>query len=752
MGRPASPERVRGKVPPDNSANQYDEAGAVKAPQIITREALVDKVLAYHPHVDAQLLGEAYDFAKQHHGTQKRASGAAYYSHPVEVASLLADIRLDEVTIMAGLLHDVVEDTSIDLDEIRERFGDPVAELVDGVTKLEKIKYRSVETKQAENFQKFILASVGDIRVLLVKLADRLHNMRTIKYLKKQERRERISRETMDIYAPLARRIGLYAVASELEDLAFAQINPDARKAILFRLEELSGENADDLERIRGDLQALMEIEGIDCRIKGRRKQPYSVWRKLEKKSISFRDVADIFAFRLIVSEVEDCYRVLGAVHTLWACLPDRFRDYISVPKPNGYQSLHTTVRSSGNRRVELQIRTEEMDRTAEWGVAAHWGYKNSNYGFDLEAARAAGLDPEANLTAFAELLQHGAEPGEFLEHAKLEMYRDHVFAFTPKGKLIILPSGAMPLDFAYAVHSVVGDTCVGARINGEQRSLRRQLKNGDVVEILRGPKPAPVAGWDGLAITGRARSAIRRLIRARENVEFHRLGIGLIHQALRRAGIDPVDVKLNHVAKRAGFADAQEMSEAVGRGRYTTDDMIEAAFPGHKAERFDTSGKTKVDSAHAPLLVAGEDLTEGVTLHLGTCCHPLPGDRIIGVQQPERGLVVHVASCPRLAEFDDKPELWVDLKWTELAKTGAVAVGRVLVSAINEKGVLAKLCTAVAQANGNITRVTTGERQADFIELVFDIEVEDLRRLTQILAALRSLAVVESASRVSEA
>ena len=750
MGRAGSPEKARGKVPHDNPAETKDGKSLATTTRVITRDELVEKVAAYHPHVDADLLGDAYDFAKEHHGTQTRASGDAYYSHPVQVANLLADVHLDEVTIMAGLLHDVVEDTSVSLDEIRERFGDAVADLVNGVTKLEQIQYRSAETKQAENFQKFILASVGDIRVLLVKLADRLHNMRTIEHLR-PEKRERIARETMDIYAPLARRVGVYGVASELEDLSFAQINPDARRAILYRLESLSGDNADDLERIRGDLQALMEIEGIDCRIKGRRKQPYSVWRKLEKKSISFRDVADIFAFRLIVKEVEDCYRVLGAVHTLWACLPDRFRDFISVPKPNGYSSLHTTVRSTGNRRVELHIRTEDMDQTAEWGVAAHWGYKNSDYGFDADAARAAGLDPEANLTAFAELLQHGAEPDEFLEHAKLEMYRDHVFAFTPKGALIILPSGAMPLDFAYAVHSAVGDTCVGAKINGEKRSLRRPLKNGDVVEIIRGPKPAPVAGWDGLAMTGRARSAIRRLVRAREMVEFHRLGVGLINQALRRASIDPVDVKLNQVAKRAGFADAGDMADAIGRGRYATADMIEAAFPGHKAERFDTAGKTKVDSAHAPLLVAGVDLTPGVTLHLGKCCHPLPGDRIIGVHQPERGLVVHVASCPSLAAFDDNPELWVDLKWTELAKTGAVAVGRVRVSATNEKGVLAKLCTAVAQANGNITRIATDERRPDFIELVFDIEVEDLRRLTQILAALRTLAVVESAERDQE-
>ncbi|WP_373003726.1 bifunctional (p)ppGpp synthetase/guanosine-3',5'-bis(diphosphate) 3'-pyrophosphohydrolase [Hyphomonas sp.] len=718
---------------------------------VLSREELIAKVRAYHPRVKSELLGAAYDFAKLHHGTQTRDSGDAYYSHPVEVASLLADVRLDEVTIVAGLLHDVVEDTKIAIGDIEVRFGADVAELVDGVTKLDALEFTSKESAQAENFQKFILATTSDLRVLLVKLADRLHNMRTLHHRKKPESRERTARETMDIYAPLARRVGLYSLAAEMEDLAFEELNPEARRAILYRQEELAADNADDLQRIDDDLRQLMDMAGIKVKIKGRKKQPYSLWRKLERKSISFRDVADLFAFRVIVNDVDACYRVLGEVHTLWACIPDRFRDYISVPKPNGYASLHTTVRASGNRRVELQIRTEAMDRTAEFGVAAHWGYKNKSYGFDVDSARAAGLDPTANLEAFAELLQDGGDPSEFLEHAKLEMYREHVFAFSPKGKLIILPAGAMPLDFAYAVHSAVGDTTIGARINGEVKSLRRPLKNGDVVDIQRGKVAAQVIGWEAMTITGRARSAIRRLVRERDQIEFRRLGVGLINQALRRAGIDPIDVKMTHTAQLAGFENREEMAEAVGRGRISSSDIMEAAFPGYRAERFDDDNKMRLDSTHAPLLVSGEDLMPGVTLHLGQCCCPMPGDRIMGVREPEKGLVVHVASCLKLAEYDDQPERWVDLKWTELAKTGAVAVGRIRISAANQKGVLAKLCTAVAQANGNIIRIATTERGTDFTELVMEIEVEDLKRLTQILAALRSLAVVDRAVRDQE-
>ena len=444
----------------------------------LTKEELAGMVLAYQPDADRALLHAAYDFAREKHGDQLRQSGDPYYSHPVRVATLLASIRLDQATIMAGLLHDTVEDCDdVDLPMIETQFGDDVAELVDGVTKLGQLEYQSEASKQAENFQKFILATVNDTRVLLVKLADRLHNMRTLHYKKKEESRRRVARETMDLYAPLARRIGLHYVASEMEDLSFQHLNPEARAQILSQLEALESRNKDDLERIRLAIRQVMEREGIECRIKGRRKEPYSIWRKLEKKSISFADVADIFGFRVIVDTTSECYKALGAFHTEWACLPDRFRDFISVPKPNGYASLHTTVRASGNRLVELQIRTEEMDNTAERGVAAHWNYKNSAYGFDIDSSRAAGLDPAANLRAFGELLTHGGDAEDFLEHAKMEMYRTHVFAFTPKGRLVLLPAGSMPLDFAYAVHTVVGDTCDGAKINGVPRNMRTPLQ-----------------------------------------------------------------------------------------------------------------------------------------------------------------------------------------------------------------------------------------------------------------------------------
>lgn len=741
---------------PDSAATHEergaDEAASSKPARYLRQYELVERVRAYHPEVDEDMLNRAYVYAVAKHGSQKRASGDPYFSHPVMVAGLLADLKLDEHTVTAGLLHDTVEDTDANFGEICELFGQDVCDLVDGVTKLTRLEYRSEETKQAENFQKFILASTKDIRVLLVKLADRLHNMRTLQHLK-PHKRQRIARETMDLFAPLARRIGLYNYAEEMEDRAFAEINPDARETILRKLDEFSEESAVDMGRIEEDLKALMQAGGFECRIKGRRKRPYSIWRKLENKSIRFSQVADIFAFRIILAKEDEaeCYRALGALHRVWQCLPDRFRDFISVPKINGYRSLHTTVRASGNQRVELQIRTEQMNETAERGVAAHWGYKNEQYGFDPESARDAGLDAKTNLVAFGEMLQHGDEPDEFLANAKLEMYREHVFAFTPNGRLIILPNNATPLDFAYAVHTDIGATCIGAKINGEERSLRTVLQNGDRVEIIRGSAPAAPPGWEALAVTGRARAALRRLTRDQEHEEFKHLGRSLIDHAIKNAGFVPSDLSLQDVAEKAGFETMADLNYAVGAGHFTTREFIKTAFPGHTPSEESGDKRFHTESDHLGLLIGGENFRFGGAIRLGQCCSPVPGDRIIGISEPGRGLAVHVIDCDALAAWDDQSSSWVDLHWTHVARTDALAVGRVTVCAANRRGVLATLCQTIANSNGNIISLKTGDRRADYIDLVIAIEVEDLRGLTEILMALRSLSVVDSADRYRE-
>ena len=743
-----------------NAAARLDHrSGAMPQPRgiradvaFLSADELADTVIDYQPDADRDRLLRAYDYARIKHGEQLRQSGDPYYSHPVRVATLLTTIKLDDATVIAGLLHDTVEDCDdVDLSDITSQFGEDVADLVDGVTKLEKLEYQSEASKQAENFQKFILATVNDIRVLLIKLADRMHNMRTLHFKRKEESRQRIARETMDLYAPLARRVGLHYVASEMEDLAFLHLNPEAREQILNQLETLESENKDDLERIRKAIRSIMKDQGINCRIKGRRKEPYSIWRKLEKRSISFRDVADIFGFRVIVSNKAECYQALGAFHTVWACIPDRFRDFISVPKPNGYASLHTTVRADENRLVELQIRTEEMDDTAERGVAAHWSYKNSSYGFDVESSKAAGLDPEANLRAFGDLLSHGGDANEFLEHAKMEMYRTHVFSFTPRGRLVLLPAGSMPLDFAYAVHTAVGDTCEGAKINGVLRGLRTPLKNGDVVEVLRRADPRPVPGYEALTVTGRARAAQRRLRRETETHEFERLGQTMLERGMRQIEIDPVTVDMRRIADRAGFDGGRPMFEAIGRSHEQVDRLLKLAFPGVEHEAAVEHERITLDEANPSDLVVSEGLKPGVTLHLAECCCPIPGDRILGLREPDKGLVVHTIYCSTVARYDDQPERWVDLQWSELAKSGIRAVGRISVNAVNSKGVLAQLCNVVAQAGGNITGVRTPSRGPGFIELVLDIEVDDLRHLEQIKAALRALAVVERVERLEE-
>ncbi|MEY2756991.1 MAG: hypothetical protein RIR33_769 [Pseudomonadota bacterium] len=716
--------------------------------KFLRQSELVDRVMAYQPDANEDELNKAYVYAVMKHGQQLRHSGDPYFAHPVAVAGLLTDLKMDQSTIIAGLLHDIVEDCDVSSDEIRDLFGQDVADLVDGVTKLPKVTGSNSPRAliQAENFQKFILATTKDIRVLLVKLADRLHNMRTIEFMPTEESRLRISRETLDIYAPLARRVGLSIYAGELEDLAFRQVNPVAYEAITKRLEELTTDDTSILDRIRSDIETVMLARGVRGELKGRMKRPYSIWRKLENKSISFKDLGDVFAYRLIVPTTDDCYKALGAAHQQWAALSEKFADYISVPKPNGYRSLHTTFLGPGNRRVELQIRTKDMEAVAERGVAAHWKYKNSQYGFDAESAREAGLDAEGELIEFADMLKHGGSPEEFLEHAKLQMYRDSVFVFTPKGQLVRLPAGATPLDFAYAVHTEIGDTTIGARINGQERPLRTRLENGDTVEILRGAKPAAQPHWENLAITGRARSAIRRLTRVAERGEFIAIGRRLIEHALRRIGLDPSEVDQAEMIERAGFEKMEALAEAVGRGRLSTADMLEKAFPGLEDPGRLAPASREQDGLN---LVAGGEMTAGVTMHLAECCSPLPGDRIVGVLIPERGIEVHVIDCARLADYEGQADHWLDLRWKPKGEADALAVGRIHVTTANRRGALALLAKTVSDAQGNIINVKTLKRSPDFFDFEFDVEVEDSKRLTQIVAALRALAVVDSADRV---
>jgi GTP pyrophosphokinase/guanosine-3',5'-bis(diphosphate) 3'-pyrophosphohydrolase len=713
---------------------------------------LIERVRAYDPTADEALLNRAYVYAVQMHGAQKRASGDPYFAHPIEVAGILTEYRLDTAAIVTALLHDVIEDTPVTREEIVKLFGEEIADLVEGVTKLSRLELQSDHVRQAENLRKFILAISKDVRVLLVKLADRLHNMKTLGFVS-PAKRERISRETLDVYAPLARSIGCHRFATELEELSFEHLNPVARDAIVRRLEALKAEQGQAVAGVSGAIAERLERSGITARVFGRQKTPYSIWRKLQRKSIGFSQLSDIYAFRVIVDDESDCYRALGVVHRAWPAVPGRFKDFISTPKRNNYRSLHTTIVGPKGMRIEMQIRTEQMDRIAEEGVAAHWRYKNKSYAFDPDAAEeGGGRDPLQNLRHLVQVLEHGGgDVEDLVEHAKLEMFLDQVFVFTPKGQLISLPRGAMPLDFAYAVHTEVGDTMIGVKVNGELRPMRTQLQNGDVVEIIRGAKSSIPPDWRSLTVTGRARSAIRRHIRQTEREEFLKLGRSAVEQAFARAGKAMTDLSLRPAFERFMVHNEDELYEAVGRGRVAPAAVVEAIFPGLKdSERAAVAARTKIEDGKAGrLYIRGGGLTPGVSVHFAPCCSPVPGDRIVGILQPDVGLTVHTIDCERLVEFEDREELWRDLQWTPEAEQNTIASARLRATIRNAPGVLGQACTIIGEAGANILNLKMAHRQSDFFDVDFDVEVLDAKHLTNLAAALRACPSVETVDRV---
>ncbi len=686
------------------------------------------------------------------HGSQTRASGDPYFAHPIEVAGILTDYRLDTASICTALLHDVIEDTDVSRADIDAAFGPEIGEMVEGVTKLSRLELSADYARQAANLRKFILAISKDVRVLMVKLADRLHNMRTLGFIKQAAKRERIARETLDIYAPLARSIGCHRICTELEELAFTHLNPKARSAIIRRLEQLRAEQGGAVAVVSGEISAKLEQAGVFARVYGREKHPYSIWRKLQRKSIGFSQLSDIYAFRVLVGSETDCYQALGAIHRAWSCAPARFKDFISTPKSNNYRSLHTTVVGPKGMRIELQIRTENMDRIAEDGVAAHWQYKNQSYGFDQEAMEAAGgRDPLVNLRHLVQVLEDGGDAEDLVEHAKLEMFLDQVFVFTPKGRLITLPRDAMPLDFAYAVHSDVGDTAVGVKVNGELVPLRTALNNGDVVEVVRGSTPVAHADWQSLAVTGRARSAMRRHIRQTEKEEMIRLGRASLDQTFDRAGKSRANVSLRPALDRFGVTTEDDLFNAVGRARVAPADVLDVIFPGLKdSERAAATARRRIESGRAArLYVKGQKLKPSAALTFCPICNPVPGDRIVGITEGDgRTVEVHAIDCPELASHEGHDDVWRDLQWTPEAGRNTVSFARLRATIGNTPGVLGQACTIIGEAGGNITGVHMTRRHSEYFDVDFEMDVRDARHLTNIAAALRACPPIETVER----
>ncbi len=715
---------------------------------------LVDRVRGYDPSVDEDALNRAYVFSMRAHGSQTRASGDPYFSHPLEVAGILTNYHLDTASIITALLHDTIEDTDATGEQIAELFGDEVAGLVDGVTKLTRLELQSDRAKQAENFRKLLLAMSRDIRVLLVKLADRLHNMRTLEHVDSDERRQRIARETMDIYAPLAERIGMHDIKDELEDRAFRELNGEARASIARRLGFLRAEGEDVVENVVRELRDVLAAAAIEVDVAGREKSPYSIWRKMQRQQTSIEQLSDIIAFRVIVATVPQCYAALGEVHSRYRVVPGRFKDYISTPKPNGYRSLHTSVLGLADQRIEIQIRTREMHDVAERGVAAHWVYKQVGAGPGSGAAKAENQQYRW-LQELLEILENASAPEDFLAHTRLEMFSDQVFCFSPKGDVYSLPRGATPIDFAYAVHTEIGDRAVGAKINGRNLPLRTVLQNGDQVEILTSKNQTPSPEWEKLVMTGKARARIRRVLREAQMRQYIDLGRGIVEKAFGRFGETLSDIKLDTALREFHADSSDDLFAMVGQGVYTGNDVVRSIFPD-RAEDADAKKSGSIfslrrrrekprDGDHA---VPISGLTPGIAVHMAKCCYPLPGDRIVGIMTTGKGATVHTIDCMTLEAFADSPERWIDVAWDRDHDGVGAQVSRLSITLMNEPGSLAAIAETIASARGNISNLKFTNRTADFFDMVVDIEVEDAKHLNNIVTSLRGRRSVSTVER----
>jgi GTP pyrophosphokinase len=725
---------------------------------------LVERVRRYNPNADEDLLNRAYVFAMKAHGTQKRASGDPFFSHPLEVAAILTDLKFDDATIVAAVLHDTIEDTAATREEIDKVFGSEIGGLVEGLTKLNRLDFASKSAQQAESFRKLLLAIADDARVLLIKLADRLHNMRTLNFMP-QDKRARIAQDTLDIYAPLAGRMGMQGMRSELEDLAFRYLMPDAYALIMARLEELKKKNGALIARTADELTDQFARRGIKVEVKGRQKQAYSIWRKMERNSISFEQLSDIYGFRILVDTVADCYAAVGVAHTTWPAVPGRFKDYISTPKQNDYRSIHTTVIGPGSQRVELQIRTYDMHEIAEYGVAAHALYKDAKG--HSEPVDAGESRAYRGLRQTIEALATD-DSERFLEHTKLELFQDQVFCFTPKGRLIALPRGATAIDFAYAVHTDVGNSAVGAKINGRIAPLISTLRNGDEVLIVRSDSRAPPAAWESLVVTGRARAAIRRATREAAKAQYGGLGRQIVERAFARAGRKFSDAKLKAALGRLARASVDDVFISVGRGELYSSDVVRALYPDFQEERKPGPAVAAGESGWFGLAKAanlvfrvpgkgenGEPLPlRGVDWDAPVRFAPkggaVPGERIVGIRTPGEGITIYPIHSPALVAYDDKPELWLDVRWDLDAANKALYPTQLQVTTLNEPGALGVVATTIGENGANIDNVVFNPSGSDFRELRFDLQVFDIQHLNTIVAQLRDKPVVAKVERLS--
>ncbi|MES2551106.1 MAG: bifunctional (p)ppGpp synthetase/guanosine-3',5'-bis(diphosphate) 3'-pyrophosphohydrolase [Pseudomonadota bacterium] len=697
---------------------------------MIDVEDLIALVRNYNPRCNADLIRRAYAYGFKMHDGQMRKSGEPYFTHPVAVSAILTEQQLDDATIVTALLHDTIEDTRSTYADLAAMFGEEVAELVDGVTKLTNLQLSNTESQQSENFRKLFMAMSRDLRVILVKLADRLHNMRTIKSMTAEKQAQK-ARETMEIFAPLAGRMGMQWMREELEDLSFKVLNPEARNSILRRFLTLQKESGDVVHKITADILHELEKAQIDADVFGRAKKPYSIWRKMQEKDLAFSRLSDIYGFRVIAGSVADCYRILGVIHQRWRAVPGRFKDYISQPKNNGYRSIHTTVSGRDGKRVEIQVRTREMHEVAEAGVAAHWSYREG-----VRAKNPFAVDPAKWIATLTERLDEG-DTDEFLEHVKLEMYSDQVFCFTPKGDVIQMPRGATPLDFAYAIHTRIGNSCVSAKIDGIRVPLWTRLKNGQSIEIITAEGQRPQSSWIDIVTTGRAKAAIRRSLREEDRGRFVKLGQELARAAFDHVGKKATDKALRTAAKMLGLSDENDLLARLGSAELPARRVVEILYP-----ELAQAVAEEVDSKRPVVgLMADQDFRRA------RCCQPVPGERIVGITYRGQGVVVHAIDCPALEEFEDQTSRWVDLHWHS-GRHSPVFTVSLDITISNDAGVLGRNCTLVGEQKANISDLRFTDRKPDFYRLIIDVDLRDVEHLHMVMTALEAETDVAQISR----
>lgn len=702
---------------------------------VIVKE-LIHKVQTYQKKPDIDKILKAIEFSKNAHSKQYRKSGEPFFHHPIEVAKLLTEIKLDSSSIACGLLHDTVEDTSITIDDIKSNFGDEISSLVEGLTKINDLALKKKNLKLGENYRKLLLATAQDLRVILIKLADRLHNMKTIDYLKDQEKILRISFETQEVYAPLAQRLGIREWQEQLEDLAFEKINPEARLSILDRLNYLNKKDEHLIDNINIELKDLFLEENINCEIFGRVKSPYSIWNKIKNKNVSFEQLSDIMAFRIITNSSRDCYKALGVIHRKFSYVQGKFKDFISSPKSNGYRSLHTTVIGPKNQKIEIQFKSKVMNQIAEFGVAAHWKYKNP------KIVKKNDTKEYKWLYDLLELLENSSSQEELIENSKIKLFKDHIYVFSPKGDLFELPNNATSIDFAYSIHSEVGYKCVGCKINGKAQPLKTILKNGDQVEIITSLSANPSPLWERIAVTSKVKSQLRKFMRSKKKNEHIKFGTEILKNLFEKEGVEYSEKAVEEVLNEFNCKNSDNLFELIGSGSITAFSVLKKIYPELKLNK-----KKKNKTFNQPIKLKG--LTLGMSYNLADCCTPIKGDQIVGIVTAGLGVSIHTLDCETLNSYSDSPERWLDVSWDMDNESQQLLVSRIFVTIVNKPGSLGKVTSIIAKNNGNISNIRFNTRKIDFYEIIIDIEVRDKNHLTNIIAALRLLSEVSSLERV---